>query len=137
MSSVREDLSFASSIISSGKVGIFFSLVFFIFGDRLMLILYGTDEGFELVKILAFPFVIYYIEAPIAAAMHALNLTTKAFYATTISCIIRIIILLVFTKTLQVNSVALATIVSVLIDVVINGFFVFDRLFFHNEKIIF
>ncbi|MCH5180435.1 MAG: oligosaccharide flippase family protein [Erysipelotrichales bacterium] len=128
---------FKKMFFISSLTGLFFSLIFFIFGDKLMLILYGTDEGFELVKILAFPFVIYYIEAPIASAMHALNLTTKAFYATTISCIIRIVILLVFTKTLQVNSVALATIVSVLIDVIINGFFVFDRLFFHNEKIVF
>ena len=129
-------MKFKKMFIISAGTGLFFSLVFFLFGDKLMLFLYGTNEGYQMVKILAFPFAIYYIESPIAAAMHALNLTTKAFYSTIISCIIRILILLIFTKNLQVNSVALATIVAVFIDVLINGFFVFDRLFFHNEKIV-
>lgn len=116
--------------------GIFFTIIFMVFGDKIMLILYGSDEGFELIRILAVPFIIYYIEAPIVSSMHALNLTTKAFYATTISCIVRIILLLVLTRPLQITAVAVATIFAVFIDVIINGYFVIDRLFFHNQKIV-
>lgn len=116
--------------------GLIFTIVFFFFGDKIMMLLYGSDEGFELVRLLAFPFIIYYIEAPIVAAMHALNLTTKAFYATTISCIIRIVLLLALTKNFHVSAVAMSTIIAVFVDVLINGYFVIDRLFFHNKKVV-
>jgi len=116
--------------------GLIFTVIFFFFGDKIMMLLYGSDEGFELVRLLAFPFIIYYVEAPIVAAMHALNLTTKAFYATTISCIIRIVLLLVLTKNFHVSAVAISTIIAVFIDVIINGYFVIDRLFFHNKKVV-
>ena len=101
-----------------------------------MKLLYNTIEGYELVRILALPFIIYYIESPIIASMHALNLTTKAFYSTVISSIIRILILVLLTQKFAISTVAIATLVSVFVDVIINGYFVIDRLFFHNEKIV-
>ncbi len=120
----------------SGITGLFFSTIFFFFGDKIMFILYGTSEGYNLVKLFAFPFMIFYIEAPIVAAMHALDLTNKAFYATVISSITRIGLLLVLAKELHISAIGVSTIVAVFVDVAINGFFVIDRLFFHNEKII-
>ena len=127
---------FKKITLLSGITGLFFSTIFFFFGDKIMLILYGTSEGYNLVRIFAFPFMIFYIEAPIVAAMHALDLTNKAFYATVISSITRIGLLLVLAKKLHISAIGVSTIVAVFVDIAINGFFVIDRLFFHNEKII-
>lgn len=127
---------FKKVTIISLITGTFFSLVFFIFPKELMKLLYNTTEGYELVRLLALPFIIYYIESPIIASMHALNLTTKAFYSTVISSIIRILILVLLTQKFAISTVAIATLVSVFVDVIINGYFVIDRLFFHNEKIV-
>lgn len=127
---------FKKITLLSGITGLFFSTVFFFFGDKIMLILYGTSEGYNFVRIFAFPFMIFYIEAPIVAAMHALDLTNKAFYATVISSIVRIGLLLVLAKKLHISAIGVSTIVAVFVDIAINGFFVIDRLFFHNEKII-
>lgn len=127
---------FKKMLIISSSTGLFFALIFFFFPQTLMNILYETNEGYEYVKFLAFPFIIYYVEAPIAASMHALNLTTKAFYSTTISCVIRLLILLIFTKTLGINALILGTMASVFIDVLLNSIYVIDRLFFHHKKIL-
>ncbi len=127
---------FKKTTLLSGITGLFFSTIFFFFGDKIMFILYGTSEGYNLVRFFAFPFMIFYIEAPIVAAMHALDLTNKAFYATVISSIVRIGLLLVLAKKLHISAIGVSTIVAVFVDVAINGFFVIDRLFFHNEKIV-
>ncbi len=127
---------FKKVLLVSGLTGLFFSLVFFFFGDKIMFILYGTSEGFKLVKYFAFPFLLFYIEAPIVTAMHALDLTSKAFYATVISCIMRILLLIVLAGKMHVTAIGVGTIAAVFIDIAMNGFFVIDRLFFHNEKII-
>lgn len=111
---------FKKICLISLSIGLVISTCFFFFGDFILELLYHTSEGKDLIKLLAFPFLIYYIETPIAISMQALNLTHKAFKATIYSSIARILTLLLFTVKLGTFAVALATIVSVYLDVSLN-----------------
>lgn len=118
----------------SFSIGLLMSIVLFFFASPLMKLLYGSDTGKDLVRWLAFPFLVYYVEAPIASALHALNLTNQAFRSTLIACIIRIILLTLLTKYLQVSAVAAATLVSVYVVVFIDLFHVLRAFSAHNVK---
>ncbi len=101
-------------------IGTLISLVYFIFPREIMSLIYHTEVGSDLVRVLAFPFVIYYIETPISNALHAFNLSKKAFKATLFSSILRITILILFTTHFEVFTIAIATLASCYLDVLLN-----------------
>lgn len=101
-------------------IGLFFSIFFFFFGDKAIEFVYRVEYGTKEIKLLAIPFLIYYIETPINTAMHALNQSKVAFKASLLSSFIRISLLIVLTKYFDVFAVALSTLASCYLDVLIN-----------------
>ena len=101
-------------------LGFIFSIVLFFGSSLIMNIIYGTTIGSQYIKILAFPFLIYYVEAPIITAMHAIGKTKSALRSTIISSIFRILVLVIFVKRLNIYAVALSTILSAGLDILLN-----------------
>lgn len=125
-------------IFSSLFIGLIFSIIFFFFGRELMLILYGNDKGYTYIRILAFPFLLYYLEAPLSSAMHALEMTKQIFKISLISCIIRILALIVFVPHFKMFAVALSTLLSIFYIVINEGVLIFRKIFLKkNESILF
>ena len=84
-------------------------------------------------KSLAFPFVIYYIETPIIAALNIYELNKKTLISTIISSIFRLILLSPLISKFGVVGISYATLISVLIDISMNLFFLFS--FIKRKKI--
>lgn len=100
--------------------GLFFSSFIFIFSKPLLKLLYGEVIGNKYVKLLAFPYIIYYLEAPINSAMHALSLDKEAFKTTFISCLIRILFMFVLIPYVNVIGIEIATIISIIYILIRN-----------------
>ena len=107
---------------------------FMIFPKLLLTLLYGDSAGYEMVRIIALPFLVYYLEAPILSAMHVLKKSKNATIISVISCIIRLITLLIFTKKLKIYAVAISMITSVLTNVIINSIFILREFSRNNIK---
>ncbi len=103
-------------------MGTLMAIIFFFGGQRILEILYDTEKGANYIHYLAFPFILYYIEAPLGNAMHALDLTKKAFITTVISSIARILALLILVPPLGVKAVAIATLIEIFLTIVLNGY---------------
>lgn len=114
-------------------IGTFISLVYFIFSEQIVSIVYGSNIGSDLVKQLSFCFIIYYIETPIITCMSIFNLSFDSFKSTLISSICRIIIMVLLIEKYQIYGLAFATIVSTYIDVLLNIIFLI-RFFFRKKK---
>lgn len=114
-------------------IGLFFTTIFFFFGDKIIQLVYQVNYGKEEIKILAIPFIIYYIETPINITMHAINQSKIAFKSSLASSTIRILLLIFLSKYLNVFAVSVATLVSCYIDVLIN--YITIVLFFKRNDI--
>ena len=114
-------------------IGIFISIFFLIFGKILLQFLYGTTLGLEYLKILCFPFIIYYIETPIISSLNIYDLSKQSFISTLISSIIRLVLMVPLVKYFGVLGISFATIIGVIIDISLNLFFLFS--FFKRNKI--
>ena len=97
---------------------------------------YSINEGSSYLKALSFPFVIFYLEAIILAAMNALGLSKEAFISTFTSSILRIISLIIFVSKIGTFGVAIATLISVYIDVSMNLFFVLKAFRNYEKRIL-
>lgn len=114
-------------------IGIFFTTLFFFFGDKIIQIIYQVDYGKQEIKKLAIPFIIYYIETPINVTMHAINQSKIAFKSSLASSLTRILLLIFLSKYLNVFAVAIATLTSCYLDVIIN--YITIVLFFKRNDI--
>lgn len=110
-------------------IGFIFCLIIFLFASPLLKLLYGKVIGLKYVKILAFPCIIYYLEAPINTAMHALSLDKEAFKTTFISCLIRILLMILFVPYFNVIGIEYAMIISVLYIIIKNLSYINKYLF--------
>ena len=115
-------------------IGAMATSCFMIFPNLLLTLLYGDSAGYEMVRIIALPFLVYYLEAPILSAMHVLKKSKNATIISVISCIIRLITLLIFTKKLKIYAVAISMITSVLTNVIINSIFILREFSRNNIK---
>ncbi len=112
-----------TSLSLSFIIGLFFSIFFLFFGGNVLEFLYHTNKGNYMIKILAIPFVIYYIETPLIAAINAFSLSQKSLISTIISSIIRIISLIILLPVCSFYAVCISTLLSCFIDVGLNIFF--------------
>lgn len=124
---------FYKILIFTGILGLFFTLIFMFFGDKIIQIIYHVNYGNKEIKLLAFPFIIYYIETPINTAMYALNQSKIAFKSSLISSCVRVILLITLSKFFSYLSVAFSTLGACYLDVLIN-YLTINKLFKRNNK---
>lgn len=122
-------------IIICSIIGLLIALFLLIFADKILILLYGNIIGLNYLKILCFPFIIYYIETPIIIALNIFELSKKSFISTCLSSICRLIFLFPFVIKFGVIGVSFATILSVIIDVVLNCIFLIKFFVRNNIKI--
>lgn len=125
---------FYTILLASIGIGLSMALLLEWKGNEILHLLYKTDEGAVYVKWLALPFILYYVETPIGNAMHALGLTKKAFISTILSCMVRIVSLVLLTKHYQIRAVAISTLLAIFTNVTLNLFHVFRAFLLHNKK---
>lgn len=125
---------FNQSLIITSIIGIIISILFFFFGGNLLKIIYHVNFGDREIRLLAFPFFIYYLETPVNMTMHALSLSKQAFASSFCASLIRVILLIIFAEPFGVFAVCIATLCSCYLDVISNLYLI--RKFFkgHNKK---
>jgi len=82
-------------IIFSLMIGIPITLIFMIFPESSLKLIYNTSEGVEYLKFLAPIFLLFYIQSPLVSSLQAMGKAKLALYTTIISVFIRTISLLV------------------------------------------
>lgn len=93
-------------------IGFVFSIIMFFFSKELMYLLYKSTKGSQYVKTFAFPFLLYYIESPLVSAMTAFNKTKKIMLYDTITSIIRVILLAILLKKVNMLAIPITTVIS-------------------------
>lgn len=119
------------SLLSLGT-GLLFSLVMFLFPSQLLQILFKTTKGSKYVRMLTFPFLLYYLEAPLHAAMTSLNLEKDDFIVCLSSSIVRIISLVLLLPIYDVFAVILSTLIGIVVHVFMSLFYVYRNLINDN-----
>ena len=81
------------AVFISLLLGIFFTIIFIIFGDLILNIMYKTNEGSNYIKLLAPIFIFHYIEHPLLSVLQAMNMAKENMKISSINMLIRTIIL--------------------------------------------
>lgn len=114
-------------------LGLPFSLLFYYLPELCLRIFYDTTSGADILKYLAIPFLIYYLQTPLSACLHALSKNKLQFVICSIECISSLIILYLTIPAFQVTSVAISMLGGLIINTCLSFCAVFYFLFFQKE----
>ncbi len=76
-------------------IGIPVTVVLFLFPEFFLQLIYGTNHGGNYLRVLAFPFLFYYIELPLAAALQGMNLSKYVMLDNIVGIILKTVLLYV------------------------------------------
>ena len=120
---------FIKSLLISLIIGIFFSLFIYIFSKNILNLLYKTNDGLNYIKILAFPYILYYIESILNTTLHCLNKEKISLSIVAGSSLLRIILLFILIPNLGILGIEIAMLISIFITIVIDLVFIRKYLF--------
>lgn len=102
-----------------------FTLLFYFYGDKCLMIMYNTTDGFEYLKYMCIPFTLFYLQTPLSATLQALNKNKDMFFMSTLECIIEFVLLIILTPYYQVLSVAIVLLVGLFVTLFLSCYHVY------------
>ena len=112
---------FKKVIILSLLFGLLSNSFIYIFGEKILLIIFKTTSGIEYIKFLCPYFILYYIEAPLSVILTAFNETKQIMKTTIIGIIVKLstLSILCFTN-IGIYSLIISEIINIIVVVLIN-----------------
>lgn len=102
------------ALIISLLIGIFFTVIFMIFPEVLLKIIYNTSLGGDYISIVAPFFLLHYIQGPLTSYLQAVDKSKEAMFGTLVGAIIKNILLLVLPIFMGICGFIIASLVNIL-----------------------
>lgn len=97
------------------------TMITFFFPSQILEIFYKTSVGGDMLKVTALPFILYSLQPVFSSILHALNQSKKALIDTIIGCILRLLLILLFTSKLNEYALILSITISMIITTFLHG----------------
>ncbi len=112
---IHDQLSIAFRL--SFLPGGFATLLFMLFPDELMNLLYDTSTGAQYLRIMAPFFLLFYFQGILTATLQAINKASKAMFATLVSSVIKVMMMtfLLQVPTLHINGLVIAILFNLIL----------------------
>ena len=102
------------ALIISLLIGIFFTVIFMIFPEVLLKIIYNTSLGGDYIRIVAPFFLLHYIQGPLTSYLQAVDKSKEAMFGTLVGAIIKNILLLFLPIFMGIWGFIIASLVNIL-----------------------
>lgn len=104
-------------------IGLPFSIIFYFFPKESLMILYSTTDGYQQLKYLAFPFIIFYLQTPLSTVLQATNKNKLMFIISIIECTLEIIITYFLSPYLYVNTILISLFIGLITTLTISSYY--------------
>lgn len=101
------------ALVISLVIGIFFTLIFLMFPELLLKLVYNTDLGVNYLKIIAPFFLLHYIQGPLTSYLQAINKSSVAMMGTLVGAIIKNVLLLILPMYIGIWGFVVASLVNI------------------------
>lgn len=121
------------SLFASFLVSLPFTLLFYLFSEQCLMIMYNTSKGHLYLKYMAIPFVLFYLQTPLSALLQCLNKNKALFVLSVLEIIIEFICLIVFIPRFQVLAVAISLLLGLFVTLFLSAYLIY-QVVFHLDR---
>ncbi len=109
-----------------------FTLLFYFYGDKCLLFLYNTNQGYEYLKYMAIPFTLCYLQTPMSATLQCLNKNKDLFYLSVLEIFIELMFMLLLVRYYKVLSVGIVMLIGLLTTLILSTYKIYKYVFKEN-----
>ena len=106
-------------------IGLPFTLIFYFFPKRSLMILYNTTSGYQKLKYMSFPFLIFYLQTTISTILQAKNKNKVMFIISMIECTLEIILTYTLSHYLYVNAILISLFTGLITTLILSAIYCF------------
>ena len=106
-------------------IGLPFTLIFYFFPKRSLMILYNTTSGYQQLKYMAFPFLLFYLQTPLSTILQAKNKNKVMFIISIIECTLEIILTYTLSHYLYVNAILISLFTGLITTLTLSAIYCF------------
>ena len=106
-------------------IGLPFTLIFYFFPKRFLIILYNTTSGYQQLKYMSFPFLLFYLQTPLSTILQAKNKNKVMFIISMIECTLEIILTYTLSHYLYVNAILISLFTGLITTLILSAIYCF------------
>lgn len=106
-------------------IGLPFTLIFYFFPKRFLMILYNTTSGYQQLKYMSFPFLLFYLQTPLSTILQAKNKNKIMFIISIIECTLEIILTYTLSHYLYVNAILISLFTGLITTLTLSAIYCF------------
>ena len=106
-------------------IGLPFTLIFYVFPKRSLMILYNTTSGYQQLKYMSFPFLLFYLQTPLSTILQAKNKNKVMFIISMIECTLEIILTYTLSHYLYVNAILISLFTGLITTLTLSAIYCF------------
>ncbi len=106
-----------------------FTILFYFWGDRCLMIMYNTTNGYIYLKYMSIPFILFYLQTPLSATLQALNKNKEMFVMSTLEVVIEFICLFILIPRFHVLSIAMVMLIGLFSTLVFSIYLVYVNVY--------
>ena len=106
-------------------IGLPFTLIFYFFPKRSLMILYNTTSGYQQLKYMSFPFLLFYLQTPLSTILQAKNKNKVMFIISMIECTLEIILTYTLSHYLYVNAILFSLFTGLITTLILSAIYCF------------
>ena len=106
-------------------IGLPFTLIFYFFPKQSLMVLYNTTSGYQQLKYMAFPFLLFYLQTPLSTILQAKNKNKVMFIISIIECTLEIILTYTLSHYLYVNAILISLFTGLITTLTLSAIYCF------------
>ena len=106
-------------------IGLPFTLIFYFFPKQSLMVLYNTTSGYQQLKYMAFPFLLFYLQTPLSTILQAKNKNKVMFIISIIECTLEIILTYTLSHYLYVNAILISLFTGLITTLILSAIYCF------------
>ena len=106
-------------------IGLPFTLIFYFFPKQSLMVLYNTTSGYQQLKYMAFPFLLFYLQTPLSTILQAKNKNKVMFIISIIECTLEIFLTYTLSHYLYVNAILISLFTGLITTLTLSAIYCF------------
>ena len=104
-------------------IGLLFTIIIMIFPNECMKLIYNTNEGVNIIRIIAPFFILFYVEGPLISILQSIGKAKDSFYSTLIGILIKILLMILLSfMHIGIYTLIIPTLINIIFVTLFNAY---------------
>lgn len=113
------------ALLSCLLIGLPFTIIFYFFPKQSLQLLYNTTSGYNELRYMSIPFLLYYLQTPLSVILQSKNKNKEMFMISILECTLEIILTFILSHYFYIHSILMSLFIGILVTLIMSALFTY------------